>query len=102
MVTGLVEKGKRKCEKYWPTAEDEQIKSGDLIIISTGVAYGEGFVMNNLQVNKRGKRHNLVHYWYNTWPDHGVPVDAEGNMFSDNLIGTALTWLSCSNPDQEC
>ena len=29
----------------------------------------------------------VYHYWYNTWPDHGVPHTPEGAVFPDNIIG---------------
>ena len=29
----------------------------------------------------------LVHFWYTSWPDHGVPRNASLEIFPDELIG---------------
>lgn len=33
-----------------------------------------------------GESLDLLHFWYNTWPDHGVPHTPDGNVYPDNIL----------------
>ncbi|EDQ90190.1 uncharacterized protein MONBRDRAFT_2433, partial [Monosiga brevicollis MX1] len=78
MITNLKEKGRVKCEKYWPF-EGEQLKIGDLILLCEEVKLHAAFQVAQLRVVHRhtGVAHTVHHLWFQDWPDHGVPDTTE-------------------------
>eukprot|EP00037_Helgoeca_nana_P013130 m.120592 g.120592 ORF g.120592 m.120592 type:complete len:1916 (+) comp21854_c0_seq1:114-5861(+) len=79
MVTGLKEKGKHKCARYWPkTLWNPDLNVGDVKYgdISLRIMAGfrkEGFVTSKFEVRKGDVVREVWHFWYDSWPDHGVP-----------------------------
>ena len=84
MVTGLVERGIDKCSRYWPKKlYNEEAQVGDKQYGDFNVAVVEGFradgyVTSKFRVtNGDGEQREIWHFWFNSWPDHGVPENTE-------------------------
>ena len=76
MATGLKERGKVKCERYWPEDTSAPTKYGDYTVEKVEEVELEGaYVRAELCITEAssGEKRRLTHFWYNSWPDHGVP-----------------------------
>ena len=54
---------------------------------STG-ASGEGYLRSRLLVTSTasGEIRAIEHFWFNSWPDHGVPRNAQHPLYVDSTI----------------
>eukprot|EP00045_Choanoeca_perplexa_P009530 m.92197 g.92197 ORF g.92197 m.92197 type:complete len:611 (+) comp14939_c0_seq1:186-2018(+) len=74
MTTNFVEKGRKKCERYWPE-EPGFVETYDGIQVqSHGVVPSDGYYQTRLRLVKDGEEREVMHFHYNTWPDRGVPT----------------------------
>eukprot|EP00056_Hartaetosiga_gracilis_P008506 m.121670 g.121670 ORF g.121670 m.121670 type:complete len:2603 (-) comp12926_c0_seq1:157-7965(-) len=100
MVTGLKEKGVVKCARYWPTVRyNFEDKIGDKQYGKVNVAVMEGakkngYVTTKLRLIKDGEKRTVMHYWFNSWPDHGVPKKTEN---VHHMLKTARSWCDDNN-----
>lgn len=76
MITKLYEKAKAKCELYFPMEVDEVAKYGDFQVTVVSVQPKQGYVVRELLLEHNGETRRLLHYWYDTWPDHKTPQNA--------------------------
>jgi len=97
MITGIQEKGQPKCERYWPgladgktmlTFNDNQIR----VVTTKSDPTPEGYVRSTIKAvgpDGKGGRHSyeFEHFWYNTWPDHGVPRKGSNPMYATDCLG---------------
>eukprot|EP00051_Salpingoeca_urceolata_P033867 m.22546 g.22546 ORF g.22546 m.22546 type:complete len:584 (+) comp6858_c0_seq2:548-2299(+) len=90
MLTGLVEKGKTKCERYWPSVADgkSELKFGTITVTAHSTVQETGFAVTLLRATdaSTGKTHKVIHFWFQAWPDHGVPKNSQGEMTPDELL----------------
>eukprot|EP00040_Diaphanoeca_grandis_P031155 m.185919 g.185919 ORF g.185919 m.185919 type:complete len:1156 (-) comp32247_c5_seq5:168-3635(-) len=85
MTTNTIEGGKSKCFEYWPEEETEKMVYGDFTIECTATNTASGFVKSDFNMSCDGEVRKVVHYWYNTWPDHGVPKK-DGEVYTDDVL----------------
>ena len=76
-TTGFVEKGTVKCERYFPENVGETLNVGvNWAVTMKTLDLRAGYNFSNLNIlNRRtGASRDAAHFWFNTWPDHGVPT----------------------------
>ncbi|XP_033325043.1 tyrosine-protein phosphatase non-receptor type 5 isoform X1 [Megalopta genalis] len=92
MMTKLHEAAKTKCEAYFPLDVNSRITAGPYTIIVTSIDARDGYTIRDLELRFEGERRHVQHYWYDSWPDHAVPENA------DTLVSLAAEVNSLPGP----
>ncbi|KAH9496276.1 hypothetical protein Btru_017969, partial [Bulinus truncatus] len=72
MLTNLVEEGKQKCERYWPTENEEEFE--EFRIRMTSLEIFADCTIRKLEISMAGAAvHAFTQYHFTSWPDKGVP-----------------------------
>lgn len=106
MVTQCVEKGRVKCDQYWP-ADREPLYYGDLVIQMLSESVLPEWTIREFRITSESgcSYPRLVrHFHYTVWPDHGVPESTQSLIqfvrtvrdYVDRSPSTGATVVHCS------
>ncbi|XP_028255677.1 receptor-type tyrosine-protein phosphatase beta [Parambassis ranga] len=106
MVTQCVEKGRVKCDQYWP-ADREPLYYGDLVIQMLSESVLPEWTIREFRItSENGCSYPRVlrHFHYTVWPDHGVPESTQSLIqfvrtvrdYVDRSPSTGATVVHCS------
>ncbi|KAM3588202.1 uncharacterized protein V6R79_023919 [Siganus canaliculatus] len=106
MVTQCVEKGRVKCDQYWP-ADREPLYYGDLVIQMLSESVLPEWTIREFRITSESSRSYprvLRHFHYTVWPDHGVPESTQSLIqfvrtvrdYVDRSPSTGATVVHCS------
>ncbi|XP_077550273.1 receptor-type tyrosine-protein phosphatase T-like isoform X2 [Haemaphysalis longicornis] len=71
MLTGLVENGKTKCEKYWPT---KSANYGEVQVHLMAEEKFPDYTVRQLHITLADTTREVKLFHLQSWPDHGVPL----------------------------
>ncbi|XP_052244726.1 receptor-type tyrosine-protein phosphatase S-like [Dreissena polymorpha] len=71
MLTNLVEKGKFKCDMYWP--DNEQVFYGNLLVSKQSERDLSFYKLRIFEIKLNKERRSIKHFWFIKWPDAGCP-----------------------------
>lgn len=92
MTTKLMEASKHKCARYWPAERGMTLRipletGGELLFKTmTESEQLSGFKQTELELTFGKEKRQITHFWFDSWPDHGVPRNADGTLATDDLI----------------
>ncbi|XP_072233128.1 receptor-type tyrosine-protein phosphatase beta [Leuresthes tenuis] len=106
MVTQCVEKGRVKCDQYWP-ADREPLYYGDLVIQMMSESVLPEWTIREFKITSESScsyPRMLRHFHYTVWPDHGVPESTQSLIqfvrtvrdYVDRSPSTGATVVHCS------
>ncbi|XP_056131706.1 receptor-type tyrosine-protein phosphatase beta-like [Lampris incognitus] len=106
MVTQCVEKGRIKCDQYWP-ADREPLYYGDLVVQMMSESVLPEWTIREFKItSENGSSYSRVvrHFHYTVWPDHGVPDSTQSLIqfvrtvrdYIDRSPTTGATVVHCS------
>ncbi|CAF4853022.1 unnamed protein product [Pieris macdunnoughi] len=72
MLTRCVEKGREKCDRYWPY-DTRPVYYGDIAVTALNESRYPDWTVTELGVCRGAEQRVLVHFHFTTWPDFGVP-----------------------------
>ncbi|XP_032511880.1 tyrosine-protein phosphatase corkscrew [Danaus plexippus] len=76
MTTKEIERGKVKCERYWPELnKTEVIKK--YTIFNESESSTQDYTLRRFLITKKDetKKRTIYHFHFTAWPDHGVPSE---------------------------
>jgi protein tyrosine phosphatase len=74
MLTRIVENEKQKCFKYW--SDDDAMKYEGLTVEVELQNEMMDYTVRKIKLQLMDEVRHVVHYYFRSWPDHGVPTHA--------------------------
>ncbi|XP_077866289.1 tyrosine-protein phosphatase 11-like, partial [Saccoglossus kowalevskii] len=72
MITQCVEKGRVKCDHYWPFDSDPT-DYGSITITMTSESVLPEWTVRDFTLEQNREIRAVRHFQFTAWPDHGVP-----------------------------
>lgn len=72
MLTRCIEKGREKCERYWPY-DSQPVFYGDIQVTMLNECQYQDWTVTELKVCRGDASRIVRHFHFTTWPDFGVP-----------------------------
>ncbi|XP_049865569.1 tyrosine-protein phosphatase 10D isoform X2 [Pectinophora gossypiella] len=72
MLTRCVEKGREKCDRYWPY-DTRPVYYGDIAVTALNESRYPDWTVTELMVCRGAEQRVVKHFHFTTWPDFGVP-----------------------------
>ena len=98
MVTNEYEGGKLKCHRYWPDPTSQppinKQQYGSITVEYKGVVQLKDYAIRLFDVSYNGQTRSIKHFYYQSWPDHGVPLTTNEMLTFRNAVKSKIT-----NPD---
>ena len=74
MVTRKTEQGKSKCDSYWEEEEGGSVDHAGFTVKTVSVKRSSSnYSLTTLELSAAGETRQVYHFWYDGWPDLGVP-----------------------------
>ncbi|XP_053379824.1 receptor-type tyrosine-protein phosphatase alpha-like [Mercenaria mercenaria] len=74
MLTNLREASGKKCEKYWPDSDKEEVY-GQIKATCRSIEDFAEYTVRTLTISKGKEEKHVVQLHYTAWPDKGVPEE---------------------------
>ncbi|XP_013175115.1 PREDICTED: tyrosine-protein phosphatase non-receptor type 11-like [Papilio xuthus] len=77
MTTKEIERGKVKCERYWPDLNKTEVFK-KYTIFNESESSTQDYTLRRFIVTKKDegdKKRTIYHFHFTAWPDHGVPSE---------------------------
>ncbi|XP_014780728.2 receptor-type tyrosine-protein phosphatase alpha [Octopus bimaculoides] len=89
MLTDIMENGKIKCVQYWPDEEHTEL-FGSIEVTHSNTSYHSTHIHRTFIISKTGVHQNerwtIDHFYFNKWPDHGIPRHTEYILEFRNIL----------------
>jgi len=72
MLTRCIEKGREKCDHYWPF-DTEPVYYGDIQVTILNESHYPDWNINEFRMMRGDTVRTIRHFHFTTWPDFGVP-----------------------------
>lgn len=72
MLTRCIEKGREKCDRYWPY-DSQPVIYGDIQVTLISECQYSDWTITELKVSRDDTSRIVRHFHFTTWPDFGVP-----------------------------
>lgn len=72
MLTRCIEKGREKCDRYWPY-DNQPLIYGDIQVTMLNECQYPDWTISELKVSREDTTRIVRHFHFTTWPDFGVP-----------------------------
>lgn len=73
MLTRCFEKGREKCDQYWPTDTDP-LYYGDIKVQILNNSQYPDWIITEFMVWRGSEQRIIRHFHFTTWPDFGVSI----------------------------
>ncbi|KAH7933806.1 hypothetical protein HPB49_017381 [Dermacentor silvarum] len=72
MLTRCIEKGREKCDHYWPF-DTQPVYYGDIQVTILNESQYSDWTISEFKVSRGDQSRIVRHFHFTTWPDFGVP-----------------------------